>query len=149
VFNFNVISQKVIDPMKLTKLQDDLILMMCNLETNFPPSFFDLMLHLLVHIVHEMKYLGHVFLHQMYPFERFMTFLKKYVHNQSPPEGFMVQGWATEEVFEFAVDYMDLQAIGKPISRHEGHLSGKGTRGHTTFNVDYVTYTKAHFTILQ
>jgi hypothetical protein len=44
---------------------------------------------------------------------------------------------------------MDLQAIGKSISRHEGHLSGKGTRGHTTFNVDYVTYTQAHFTVLQ
>jgi hypothetical protein len=31
--------------------------------------------------VHEMKYLGHVFLHQMYPFERFMTILKKCVRN--------------------------------------------------------------------
>jgi hypothetical protein len=66
---FNAISQKVVDPMKLTKLQDDLILMMCNLETIFPPSFFDLMPHLLIHIVHEMKYLGPVFLHQMYSFE--------------------------------------------------------------------------------
>jgi hypothetical protein len=34
---FNVISQKVIDPMKLTKHQDDLILTTCNLETIFPP----------------------------------------------------------------------------------------------------------------
>jgi hypothetical protein len=44
---------------------------------------------------------------------------------------------------------MDLQAIGKHISCHEGRLSVKGTRGHTTFNVDYVTYTQAHFTVLQ
>jgi hypothetical protein len=113
--------------MKLTKLQDDLILMMCNLNTIFPPSFFDLMPHLLVHIVHEMKYLGHVFLHQMYPSERFMTVLKKYVHNRSRPEGCMVHGRAIEEVIQFAIDYMDLQAIGKPISRHEGRLSRKGT----------------------
>jgi hypothetical protein len=76
--------------MKLTKLQDDLILTMCNLETIFAPSFFDLMPHLLVHIVYEMKYLGHVFLHQMYPFKRFMIVLKKYVLNQSHPEGCMV-----------------------------------------------------------
>jgi hypothetical protein len=61
----------------------------------------------------------------------------------------MVQGWAKEEVIEFDVDYMDLQAIGKPISRHEGRLSGKGTQGHTTFNVDYVTYSQAYFTVLQ
>jgi hypothetical protein len=78
---FNAISQKVVDPMKLTKVQDDLILTMCNLETIFPPSFFYLIPHLLIHIVHEMKYLGHVFLHQMYPFERFMTILKKCVRN--------------------------------------------------------------------
>jgi hypothetical protein len=61
----------------------------------------------------------------------------------------MVQGWATEKVIEFIVDYMDLQVIGKPISRHEGRMSGKGTRGYTTFNVNYVTYTQAHFTVLQ
>jgi hypothetical protein len=146
---FNTISQKVVDPMKLTKLRDDLTLMMCNLKTIFPPSFFDVMPHLLVHIVHEMKYLGPVFLHQMYPFERFMTVLKKYVHNLSHPEGCMVQGWATEEVIEFAIDYMDLYAISKPISCHEGRLSGKGARGHTTFNVDYITYTQEHFTVLQ
>jgi hypothetical protein len=39
----------------------------------------------------------------------------------------VVQGWATEEVNEFAIDYLDLQVIGKPISRYEGCLSGKGT----------------------
>jgi hypothetical protein len=89
---FNTISQKAVDPMKLTNLQDDLILTMCNLETIFPPSFFDLIPHLLVHIVHEMKYLGLVFLHKMYPFKRFMSILKKYVHNRSRPEGCMVQG---------------------------------------------------------
>jgi hypothetical protein len=146
---FNPISPKVVDPMKLTKLQDNLILAMCNLKTIFPPLFFDLMPHLLVHILYEMKYLGHVFLHQIYPFEMFMTVLAKYVHNRSHPKGCMVQGWAIEEVIEFAVDYMDLQAIGKPISCHEGHLSGKGTRGHTTFNVNYAIYMQAHFTVLQ
>jgi hypothetical protein len=61
----------------------------------------------------------------------------------------MVQGWTTEEVIEFVVDYMDLQAIGNRISRHEGPLSRKGTQDHTTFNVNYVTDTQAHFTVLQ
>jgi hypothetical protein len=87
---FNAISQNFVDPMKFTKLQDDLILTMCNIETIFPPLFFDLMPHSLIHIVHEMKYLCPMFLHQLYPFERFMTVLKKYVHNQSRLEGCMV-----------------------------------------------------------
>jgi hypothetical protein len=43
---------------------------------NFPSLIFYLMPHLLIHIVHEMKYLGHMFLHQVYPFERFMIVLK-------------------------------------------------------------------------
>jgi hypothetical protein len=59
------------------------------------------------------------------------------------------KGFVTEEVIEFVVDYMDLQDIGKPILRQEGRLSRRGTQGHTTFNVDYVTYTQAHFTVLQ
>jgi hypothetical protein len=112
VFVFQHNFTKVVDPMKLTKLQDNLILTICNLKTIFLPSFFDLMPHLLIHIVHEMKYLGPVFLHQIYPFKRFMTVLKEYVHNQSRSEGCMVQGWVTKEVIEFVVDYMDLQAIG-------------------------------------
>jgi hypothetical protein len=87
---FNAISQKVVDPMKLTKVQDNLILTMCNLKTIFPPLFFDLMPHLLIHIVHKIKYLDSVFLHQMYPFKRFMTVLKNYVHNRSHPERCMV-----------------------------------------------------------
>jgi hypothetical protein len=64
--------KKVVNLKKLTKLHVDLILTMCNLETIFPPSFFDIMPHFQIHIVHERKYLGPMFLHQMYPFERFM-----------------------------------------------------------------------------
>jgi hypothetical protein len=44
---------------------------------------------------------------------------------------------------------MGHQAIGKPILHHEGCISRKGTRGHTSFNVSYVTYTQSHFTVLQ
>jgi hypothetical protein len=119
-------------------------------QDDLPPSIFDIMPHFLIHIVHEMKYLGPVFLHKIYPFARFMIVLKKNVHNQSRPKGCMVQGWATEEVIEFTIDYMDLKAIGKSISHHEGRLSGKGARGHTALNFnDYVTYMQACFTVLQ
>jgi hypothetical protein len=64
---------------KITKLYDDLIHTMFNLDTMSPPSFYDIIPHFLIHIIHEMKYLGPVFHHQMCPFEWFMTVLKKYV----------------------------------------------------------------------
>jgi hypothetical protein len=55
----------------------------------------------------------------------------------------MFQGWATEEVIEFTVDYMDLQAIGKPISHHEGHLFGKGTHV-TLLSMSIMSHTPKH-----
>jgi hypothetical protein len=39
------------------------------------------MTHLLVHLVKEITILGPIFLHNMWPFERFMSVLKKYVLN--------------------------------------------------------------------
>ena len=92
---FNTISQKVLDPMNLDKLQNDISLTLCQLEMFFPPAFFDIMVHLMIHIVKQIQILGLVFLHQMYPFERFMSVLKKYVHNKSHLEGCIIQGSGT------------------------------------------------------
>jgi hypothetical protein len=64
----------------------------------------------------------------MFPFERFMAVLKKYVRKHSRPEGCIAKGYGTEEVIEFCVDYLpDLNPIGLPVSHHEGRLKGKGT----------------------
>ena len=64
----------------------------------------------------------------MFPFERFMGVLKKYVHNHAQPEGSISKGYGIEEVIEFCVDFIpDLDPIGVPESRHEGRLSRKGT----------------------
>src|SRR5438105_210412 len=48
---FNTISQKVIDPNKLEKLQEDIIITLCRLEMHFSSSFFDMMVHLIVHLM--------------------------------------------------------------------------------------------------
>jgi hypothetical protein len=88
------------------------------------------MTHLLVHLVEEIRILGPVFLHNMFPFERFMGVLKKYVRNCARPEGSISKGYGTEEVIEFFVDFLpDLKPIGVPKSRYEGRLTGKGTLG--------------------
>ena len=72
----------------------------------FPPSFFDIMTHLLVHLVKEIFTLGPVFLHNMFPLERFMGVLKKYVHNRARPEGSIAKGYGIEEVIELCVDFI-------------------------------------------
>ena len=95
-------------------------------EIVFPPLFFNIMTHLLVHIVKEINILGTVFLHNMFPFVRYMAVLKKYVRNRSLPEGCIAKGYRTREVIEFCVDFIDdLCLIGVPMSCHEGRLKEK------------------------
>ena len=130
----NAISQKAIDPTDLAKLQNDVVQCLVSFELVFPPSFFDIMTHLLVHLVKKIFILSPVFLHNMFPLERFMGVLKKYVHNHARPEGSIAKGYGTKEVIEFCVDFIpDLDLIGVPESGHEGRLSGKGTLGKKTY----------------
>ena len=109
------------------------------------------MTHLLVHIVKEINILGPVFLHNMFPFERYMSVLKKYVRNRSRLEGCIAKGYGTEEVIEFCVDFIDdLNPIGVPMSRHEGRLKGKGILGKkSNMHIPESEIRKANFTVLQ
>ena len=91
----NEISQKAIDLEKLIQLHNDVVQCLVSFEMVFPPSFFNIMTHLLIHIVKEINILGPVFLHNMFPFERYMAVLKKYVHNRSRPEGCIAKGLLT------------------------------------------------------
>ena len=146
----NAISQKVINPETLPSLQKDVVQCLVSFELVFPPTFFNIMTHVIVHLVEEIRILGPVFLHNMFPFERFMGVLKKYVHNRARPEGSIVKGYGTEEVIEFCVDFIpDLRPIGVPQSRHVGRLRGKGTLGKkATICMDGHSLTKAHYTVL-
>src|SRR3989337_3794811 len=147
----NAISQKVIDPKILPRLQNDLVQCLVSFELVFPPSFFNIMMHVLVHLVDEIAILGPVFLHNMFPFERFMGVLQKYVHNRARPEGSISKGHENEEVVEFFVDFIpDLKPIGVPKSRHEGRLGGKGTLGRDqVICMDGHFWAQAHYTVLQ
>ena len=89
--------------MHLAKLQNDVVQCLVSFELIFPPSFFNIMTHLLVHLIKEISILGSVFLHNMFPFERFMGVLKKYVHNHAQPEGSIAKGYGTEEFIEFVL----------------------------------------------
>ncbi|XP_078165505.1 uncharacterized protein LOC144560201 [Carex rostrata] len=149
-FFFNAINSKVIDPLKLDSLQKEVVVTLCHLEMYFPPSFFDVMVHLVVHLVREIKICGPVFLRYMYPFERFMGILKSYVRNRHRPEGSIVEGYSTEEVIEFCTNYMTgVGPIGVPKSRYEGRLQGVGTIGLKAILADRDELLKAHFIVLQ
>src|SRR5438128_1319640 len=93
---FNAISHKVINPDKLIKLQSDVVDCLVSLDMIFPPSFFNIMTHLMVHTTTQIDILGPVFLHNMFPFEQYMGVLKKYVRNRSRLEACIANGFGTE-----------------------------------------------------
>ena len=63
---FNQLWQKVVDPEELDHMQEDIARILSNLEMFFSASFFDVMVHLTMHLVDKIKYCGHVFLCNMY-----------------------------------------------------------------------------------
>ena len=54
---FNVISRKLVGVRQLRRLQE-IMVTLCELEMYFPPAFFDIMVHLLVHIMDDIIQLG-------------------------------------------------------------------------------------------
>ena len=66
-FFFNAIEQNVIDDKLLTALYRRLHETLCLMEAFFPSTFFDIMVHLTVHLVQEIHYLGPSYLLHGYP----------------------------------------------------------------------------------
>lgn len=62
----------------MVRLQKEIPEILCKLERIFPPSFFDSMEHLPVHLAYEARLAGPVQNRWMYPFERN---LRNFKHN--------------------------------------------------------------------
>src|SRR4051812_25629398 len=137
---FDVISRKSVGVRQLRRLQEEIVVILCELEIYFPPAFFDVMVHLLVHIVYDIIQLGPTFLHSMMPFERMNGVIKGYVHNMARPDGSIAQGFLTEECISFCTNYLGIDnPVGLPVNRHLGRLAGWGHReGRREMHVDFM-----------
>ena len=67
---FNEVCKKVLDRRSLERCENDIAETLCIFERFFPPSFFDIMVHLTVHLARESLIRGPVQFRWMYPFER-------------------------------------------------------------------------------
>ena len=93
-------------------------------------------MYLLIHLVDQIRALGPMYLHQMFPFERLMKGFRRYVRNRSSPKGGMVEEWSMEEAIEFCTYYLDINRVRVLESCHEGRLGGKGMIGEKSIIVD-------------
>ncbi len=162
---FKAICSKVINPEDLDRLQSDIVRTLCEFETIFPPAFFDVMVHLPVHLVEEIRLGGPVTTRWMYPIERYLRKLKSYVRNKGRPEGSMAEGYITEECVTFCARYLsqDIEgsktalkeddAVNEPISmlpRLGTPIMGQGNRSitHGSYKIDATSWAQAHTYVL-
>jgi len=80
---------------------------LCKLEKMFSPAFFDVMVHLAVHLPDEALLRGPVQLGWMYPVERRLYTLKRSVRNKTRPEGSIVEAYVADEALTFYSRYVD------------------------------------------
>jgi len=73
---FKRICPKIWNPSEFESLHIEVAITLALVEMHFPPSFFDIMTHLLYHLVDEMDLCGLVASRWMYPMEWYMRTLK-------------------------------------------------------------------------
>ncbi|KAG8369383.1 hypothetical protein BUALT_Bualt14G0005500 [Buddleja alternifolia] len=142
---FRKLCSKVNDRLELEKVQDRIAVTLCYLERIFPPSFFDIMDHLSIHLAEEALIGGAV----QY---RFLMTLKKYMRNKAHPEGSIAKGYILEECMTFCSRYLnDVKTNANNSPRNYdgdsdmGRLIGNGKE----FHLNHVTWVQAHRYVLQ
>ncbi|XP_071923098.1 uncharacterized protein [Coffea arabica] len=159
---FRQLCSKVICPQDVVHLESEIAVILCDLEKCFPPTFFDVMVHLVVHLATEVKLGGPVYYRWMYHVERYLGTLKSYVQNKSRPEGSIAQGYLAEKCINFCslylADYVETKfnrssrneevrkeiEDGLDIFSESGHPLGRGKP--TVFDAHILS--KAHQYIL-
>ncbi|XP_057775147.1 uncharacterized protein LOC130994128 [Salvia miltiorrhiza] len=89
----------------LLLMQQNISVILCKLERIFPPSFFDSMEHLPIHLADEALMTGLMQYRWMYPFERYLGKLKKTVKNKAKVEGSITNAYLVEEATTFCSYY--------------------------------------------
>ncbi|KAK9936382.1 hypothetical protein M0R45_013227 [Rubus argutus] len=151
---FNKLCQRVIDREKIAVLEEEVIETLCRLERFFPPSFFDIMVHLTVHLGREARLCGPVHFRWMYPFERYMKTLKDYVRNPARPEGCIAKSYLADECMSFCSYFLkkSIQAEEKEVRNddfaNEVILEGHPISEATTITLSDREKNIAHLAVL-
>src|SRR3954465_5361835 len=152
---FDVISQKSICATQLKRLQEEIVLILCELEIYFPPSFFDIMVHLLIHVAEDIVQLGSAFLRSVVSFERKNGHIKKVVRNRFYPDASIAEFFLTEECISFCTNYLNTEnPVGLPVNKQFGRIDVCGHREgsremHVSFEGRGIHFERASLVALQ
>jgi hypothetical protein len=86
-------------------LEKEIPVLLCKMEKIFPPSFFNPMQYLLIHLAYEDKVGGPVQYRWMYHIERALRYLNPMVGNRARIEGCIAESFMLKEVPYFSSVY--------------------------------------------
>ncbi|XP_070011494.1 uncharacterized protein [Nicotiana sylvestris] len=116
---FRELCSKTVRVDVLDRLVAQIPITLSKLEKIFLPAFFDIMVHLIIHLPQEAKIVGPVQYRWMYPIERFLRKLKCYVRNRCRPEGSIAEGYIVEESLIFCSRYLHGSGRGyNPVDKN-------------------------------
>ncbi|XP_048611476.1 uncharacterized protein LOC125585824 [Brassica napus] len=138
---FNLLYQRVINREKLLVMEAEIVETLCLFERFFPPSLFDIMLHLTVHLGREARLGGPVHFRWMYPFER--------------PEGCIAESYLAEECIRFCSEFLKkTKNVQEKVDRNMEYennsiLEGRPISSGTTYTLTEMEKRVAHLAIIQ
>jgi hypothetical protein len=89
----------------MDKLEDEIPMLLCKLKKIFPPEWFNLIQHLLVHLPYEAKIGGPQQYRWMYHIKRALKKLRAMVRNKAKVEGCIVEEFKLKEIAYFSSVY--------------------------------------------
>jgi hypothetical protein len=137
---FRELCSRTLNKDVLAEMKKEIPIILVKLEKIFPPAFFDVMVHLAVHLPDEALLRGPVQYGWMYPIERRLYTLKRYVRNRARPEGSIAEAYIVDECLTFCSKYMD-----DVETRFNREPRNKGFSNEEAYDVDVFGH-GVHFT---
>lgn len=159
---FKKLNSKALSVEQLEEMDAQIPVILCKLEKEFPPSFFDVMMHLPVHLAREALIGGPTIYRWMYLFERQIHCLKSLVRNMARPEGSIAEGYIADEFMTLSSRYLDDvetkhnrpgrihdTSIGNKFNLSIFSCAGRPIGSRKTRDLDMLESEQAHIYILQ
>ena len=110
---FTCLCSKVIDRAIIPDLMECAAEALCLFEMWFSLRFFDIITHLLVHLVEELYWCGPIHACWCYLVECFMGLIVKFFRDRSSPKASMAAGYNIDEALGFCIKYFKLYPHSK------------------------------------
>ncbi|XP_020407652.1 uncharacterized protein [Zea mays] len=156
---FRKLYSPVIRISDMQRLESEIAEILSLLEIIFPPSFFTINVHLMVHLPTQARVAGPIHFRSMWPVERFLKKCKGYVRTKSHPEGSIMEGSLFDEALTLCSRYLQDETHFNHRVRNRlptqicvttpfFHKIGRALAGKCVVNLDHKTWLQAHRYVL-